>query len=73
MTNQNKVIAHAYLKQAIQHPYSDLPIQNYIKFMNKLSEVKRKLILLDPVTTRLIDRINMEFDRKIALNKSRRK
>ena len=72
MTNQNKVIAHAYLKQAIQHKYSEKPINNYIKFMDSLSKAERDKILSDKATTKLIDRINKVTDNEIELKKSRR-
>ena len=73
MTNQNKVIAHAYLKQALQHRYSDIPINSYIKFMNDLSKVEREKILTNRETTKLIDKINAITDQEIELNKMRRK
>ena len=58
MTNQNKVIAQAFLKQAIQHRYSEKPINEYTKFMDNLSKKERDNILLDKKTTQLIDTIN---------------
>lgn len=58
MTNNNKVIAQAFLKQAIQHRYSEKPISQYIKFMNDLSKKERDKILSDKKTTQLIDTIN---------------
>jgi len=72
MVNQNKVIAHAYLKQAIKHRYSETPIRGYIKFMDGLSKVERNKILNDGVTTKLIDKINRLTDNEIELNKNRR-
>jgi len=47
MTNQNKVIAQAYLKQALQHKYSEIPIRGYIKFMDSLAKTERNKILGD--------------------------
>jgi hypothetical protein len=73
MTNQNKVIAMAMLKLAIQHRYSETPINTYIKFMDKLSKKERNKILSDKKITVLIDKINRYTDDKIELNKSRRK
>jgi len=58
MTNQNKVIAQAFLQQAIQHKYSEKPISQYIKFMNNLSKKEKDKILSDNKTTKLIDTIN---------------
>lgn len=58
MTNQNKVIVQSFLKQAIQHRYSEKPISQYIKFMNDLSKKERDKILSDKKTTQLIDAIN---------------
>jgi len=58
MTNQNKVIAQAFLQQAIQHKYSEKPINQYIKFMNNLSKKEKDKILSDNKTTKLIDTIN---------------
>ena len=58
MTNQNKIIAQAFLQQAIQHRYSEKPIGQYIKFMNDLSKKERDKILSDKKTTQLIDTIN---------------
>lgn len=72
MTNQNKVIAQAYLKQALQHKYSEVPIRGYTKFMDSLSKTERNKILTDKTTTELVDKINTITDRQIELNKSRR-
>jgi len=58
MTNNNKVIAQSFLKQSIQHRYSEKPINQYIKFMNDLSKKERDKILSDKKTTQLIDTIN---------------
>ena len=58
MTNNNKVIAQAFLQQAIQHRYSEKPINQYIKFMNDLSKKERDKILSNKKTTKLIDTIN---------------
>ena len=73
MTNQNKVIAQAMLKLAIQHPYSERPINQYIKFMDSLSKNERKSILLDKKTTALIDKINRRTEGNIELNKIHRR
>lgn len=59
MTNQNKVIAQAYLKQALQHKHSKVPIRGYTKFMESLSKAERDKILSDRETNKLIDKINM--------------
>lgn len=73
MTNQNKVIAHAYLKQALQHRNSEKPIRLYIKFMDSLPKTERNKILSDSGTTKLITKINTTTDNKAELRKSRGK
>jgi len=73
MTDQNKVIAHAMLKMAIQHPYSESPINQYIRFMDGLSKTERKKILLDSKTAKLTDKINQRTEGEIMLNKIHRR
>jgi hypothetical protein len=69
MVNQNKKIAHAMLRLAIQHPYSESAINQYIRFMDGLSRNERRKILLDPTTTRLVNQINRRTEGEIRLRK----
>ena len=62
-------IAKEYLKNAILYRYSEIPINEYIRFMDGLPKYKREKIFFNPEITKLIDNINEYTDGEIELNK----
>ena len=62
-------IAKEYLKNAILYRYSEIPINEYIRFMDTLTKEKREEIYLNPEITKLIDNINGYTEGEIELNK----
>ena len=68
----NLQIAKEYLNNAILYRYSERPINEYIRFMDTLTEYDREEIYLNPDITKLIDNINQYTEGEIELNKIHR-
>ena len=56
--NNHLFIAKNHLQLAISNKNSEIPIRNYIKFMDTLNKTEKEIILLNPGITKLIDIIN---------------
>ena len=56
--SQNTELAKMFLQQAIYQRYSEVPINEYTKFMDSLPTKERKEILQDEEITKLVDLIN---------------
>ena len=55
---KNLFVAIEWLKMGINNTLSEYPINEYIKFMDSLTQTERDFILMNNQTTNLINKLN---------------